>query len=119
MNFLTPLWEPDMVLLDLHLPDTGGDEVLFALGADERTSHILVVVPSADATKMMREPLLAMGARVPDEADRREAAAGDVRPSATRSPSATDGLSWSPWRFHSRTSRTRSRRSTSRSRAWE
>jgi len=54
---------PDMVLLDLHLPDIGGEQVLARLAADERTARIPVVVLSADATKAMREPLLTAGAR--------------------------------------------------------
>ena len=54
---------PDLVLLDLHLPDIGGTAVLAGLRADERTASIPVVVLSADATKQMREPLLAAGAQ--------------------------------------------------------
>jgi PAS domain S-box-containing protein len=54
---------PDLILLDLHLPDIGGEEVLAGLAADERTADIPVVVLSADATKALREPLLAAGAR--------------------------------------------------------
>jgi signal transduction histidine kinase/AmiR/NasT family two-component response regulator len=54
---------PDLVLLDLHLPDIDGDTVLAALAADERTAGVPVVVLSADATKAMRAPLLAAGAR--------------------------------------------------------
>jgi CheY-like chemotaxis protein len=53
---------PDLVLLDLHLPDIGGDRVLARLKADERTAHIPVVILSADATRSMRAPLLAGGA---------------------------------------------------------
>jgi signal transduction histidine kinase/ActR/RegA family two-component response regulator len=41
---------PDLILLDLHLPDVGGEEVLRQLQADDRTSGIPVVVLSADAT---------------------------------------------------------------------
>ncbi|HWK90043.1 MAG TPA: ATP-binding protein, partial [Longimicrobium sp.] len=41
---------PDLVLLDLHLPDVQGDEVLRRLRADPRTAEIPVVVISADAT---------------------------------------------------------------------
>jgi CheY-like chemotaxis protein len=53
---------PDLVLLDLHLPDLGGELVLERLKDDERTAGIPVVVLSADATRSMREPLLAAGA---------------------------------------------------------
>jgi PAS domain S-box-containing protein len=54
---------PDLVLLDLHLPDIQGDEVLQQLQADSATSHIPVVMLSADATPNQIERLLAAGAR--------------------------------------------------------
>ena len=54
---------PDLVLLDLHLPDIGGDEVLARLRADERTKDIPVVVLSADATDRTPGPLLDAGAQ--------------------------------------------------------
>jgi CheY-like chemotaxis protein len=53
---------PDLILLDLHLPDLNGDEVLVQLRADEKTREIPVVILSADATKRQLEPLLAGGA---------------------------------------------------------
>jgi signal transduction histidine kinase/ActR/RegA family two-component response regulator len=53
---------PDLILLDLHLPDIPGEEVLRRLRADERTAHIPVVVISADATQSSIERLLASGA---------------------------------------------------------
>jgi CheY-like chemotaxis protein len=40
---------PDLVLLDLHLPDMSGEQVLFRLQADPVTCHIPVVIVSADA----------------------------------------------------------------------
>jgi PAS domain S-box-containing protein len=43
---------PDLVLLDLHLPDIAGEDVLRRLRADERTRSIPVVVLSADATPL-------------------------------------------------------------------
>jgi signal transduction histidine kinase/CheY-like chemotaxis protein len=52
---------PDLILLDLHLPDVPGEDVLERLKLDEATKGIPVVVLSADA-KRDREPLLAAGA---------------------------------------------------------
>jgi signal transduction histidine kinase len=54
---------PDLVLLDLHLPDIDGDEVLARLRADKRTRDIPVVVLSADATDHTPGPLLDAGAQ--------------------------------------------------------
>jgi signal transduction histidine kinase/CheY-like chemotaxis protein len=54
---------PDLVLLDLHLPDIGGDEVIARLRGDERTKDIPVVVLSADATDLTPGPLLEAGAQ--------------------------------------------------------
>lgn len=53
---------PDMILLDLHLPDLDGAQVLTLLRADEGTRSIPVVVLSADATTARRQQLLASGA---------------------------------------------------------
>jgi CheY-like chemotaxis protein len=50
-------------LLDLHLPDMRGDEVLRGLKDDPATREIPVVVVSADATRGKEERLLATGAR--------------------------------------------------------
>jgi signal transduction histidine kinase len=55
--------QPDLVLLDLHLPDLGGEEVLAQLRADSRTKDIPVVVLSADATARTPGPLLEAGAQ--------------------------------------------------------
>jgi CheY-like chemotaxis protein len=56
-------WLPNLVLLDLNLPDMHGSELLEALRADKRTEHIPVVIVSADATATQIERLLAAGAR--------------------------------------------------------
>jgi PAS domain S-box-containing protein len=45
------LHQPDLILLDLHLPDMSGDEVLERLKTDEATSAIPVVIVSADANR--------------------------------------------------------------------
>ena len=54
---------PDLILLDLHLPDMDGGELLKLLQADPATATIPVVVVSADATPNQIEQLLAGGAR--------------------------------------------------------
>jgi CheY-like chemotaxis protein len=54
---------PDLVLLDLHLPDMPGWQVLAQLKADQITRHIPVVVISADATSPQIKRLLSAGAR--------------------------------------------------------
>jgi len=55
--------QPDLILLDLHLPDMAGEEVLRHLLADPRTKRIPVIVISADATPGQIRNLLATGAR--------------------------------------------------------
>ena len=54
---------PDLILLDLHLPDIPGDEVLRRLQEGPCTRQIPVVMVSADATPGQIERLLAAGAR--------------------------------------------------------
>jgi len=53
---------PDLILLDLHLPDISGTEVLRQVREDPRTNEIPVVVISADATPGQIERLLTDGA---------------------------------------------------------
>jgi PAS domain S-box-containing protein len=53
---------PDLIFLDLHLPDTSGEEVLRRLWADTRTRDIPVAVLSADATLSQSRRLMAAGA---------------------------------------------------------
>ena len=53
---------PDVILLDLHLPDINGDEILRRLRADPNTRNIPVVMISADATPGQTERLLRAGA---------------------------------------------------------
>jgi PAS domain S-box-containing protein len=54
---------PDVILLDLHLPDMGGEEVLRLLWTDRDLRNIPVVVLSADATSSQQRRLLTSGAR--------------------------------------------------------
>jgi CheY-like chemotaxis protein len=54
---------PEVVLLDLHLPDLDGEEVLRRLKADARTTTVPVVVISADVNPDHIERVLAAGAR--------------------------------------------------------
>jgi len=54
---------PDLILLDLHLPDMPGDKVLAALQAGETTRHIPTIILSADATPGQLKRLLDAGAR--------------------------------------------------------
>ena len=54
---------PDLILLDLHLPDMPGWQVLAQLKADQLTRDIPVVVISADATSPQIKRLLSAGAR--------------------------------------------------------
>jgi PAS domain S-box-containing protein len=52
---------PDLVLLDLHLPDLDGEEVLARLRGDPATSDIPVIIVSADATPSRVSSLLEQG----------------------------------------------------------
>jgi CheY-like chemotaxis protein len=54
---------PDLILLDLNLPDIHGSEVLRLLQEEEQTRNIPVVVISADAMPKTIELLLKKGAR--------------------------------------------------------
>ena len=49
---------PDLILLDLHLPDTTGERVLHDLRADEGTRDTPVVMVSADAAAVRRNQQL-------------------------------------------------------------
>ena len=53
---------PDIILLDLHLPDLQGDHVLRELKAEPITAAIPVVVLSADASQGVVRRLLSVGA---------------------------------------------------------
>ena len=55
--------KPDLVLLDLHLPDIQGQEVLTNLRGNESTAQIPVVIISADATPRQMQRLKEAGAQ--------------------------------------------------------
>ena len=55
--------QPDLVLLDLHLPDMPGEEVLHHLRAHPRTADVPVVILTADARPSLVTRLLEQGAR--------------------------------------------------------
>jgi CheY-like chemotaxis protein len=56
-------YRPDLILLDLNLPDLHGSKVLNLLLAEEKTKNIPVVVISADAMPQQLERLLNGGAK--------------------------------------------------------
>jgi len=53
---------PQVILLDLHLPDMPGEEVLRRVWSNPETRPLPVAVLSADATPAQRQRLLASGA---------------------------------------------------------
>jgi CheY-like chemotaxis protein len=53
---------PDLIFLDLHLPDMPGEEILRQLWTHQSTREIPVVVLSADATVSQSRRLIASGA---------------------------------------------------------
>ena len=55
--------EPHLIILDLHLPDLPGTDVLRRLLADPKTKAIPVIILSADATPGQISKLLEQGAR--------------------------------------------------------
>jgi PAS domain S-box-containing protein len=54
---------PDLIFVDLHLPDISGEEVLRELHADPDLKDTPVIIVSADATPGQLKRLLAAGAR--------------------------------------------------------
>ena len=58
---LTAEHRPDLVLMDIHLPDIDGVEALRRLRADERTASVPVLALTAQAMEGDRERFLAAG----------------------------------------------------------
>jgi CheY-like chemotaxis protein len=54
---------PDLILLDLNLPDIPGNVVLERLKSEEKTKNIPVIVISADAMPKQLDKLLNAGAK--------------------------------------------------------
>ncbi|MDE3031843.1 MAG: response regulator, partial [Acidobacteriota bacterium] len=54
---------PQLILLDIHLPDVSGHDLLKRLRADPRTATIPVVIVSADATAGQLRRLMSAGAQ--------------------------------------------------------
>ena len=59
--------QPDLVLLDLHLPDLPGEEVLRRLQSNPKTAEIPVVILSADARPGQVDHLLDQGTGLLDQ----------------------------------------------------
>ncbi len=83
---------PDLILLDLHLPDIPGEQVLAAVRGDEQLAGTPVIIVSADASPVQAKRLLAAGANgyltKPFDIDQLLAA---VRTRGTAAPSAEAG----------------------------
>ncbi len=56
------LLRPDLVLLDLNLPDMHGSEILQTLKENKQNRHIPVIIVSADAMPLQREKMIQAGA---------------------------------------------------------
>ncbi|MHB8330149.1 MAG: hybrid sensor histidine kinase/response regulator, partial [Acidimicrobiales bacterium] len=52
---------PDLILLDLHLPDMAGDELLYRIKSIPELAHTRIVVVSADATPSRIRRMLDLG----------------------------------------------------------
>lgn len=59
---MTKVHKPELILLDLHLPDMHGEKVLEQLRAITETKDIPVIIMSADATKGQVDHMLSVGA---------------------------------------------------------
>jgi CheY-like chemotaxis protein len=83
---------PDLILLDLHLPDMSGEQVLAAVRGDEELAGTPVIIVSADASAVQAKRLIAAGAdgylTKPFDIDQLLAA---VRTRGTPPPAVEDG----------------------------
>lgn len=61
---MAEMHQPDLILLDLDLPDIPGLEVLRVLRERKATKEIRVIVMSADASQSKREQVLSLGANM-------------------------------------------------------
>ena len=61
---LTRKHHPDLLLVDLNLPDMSGEEVLRRVHEEPKTYNVPVVIISADASPVQAERLLAAGAQL-------------------------------------------------------
>ncbi len=59
---IAQLHHPDLIILDAHLPDMKGEDVLLELKRSEETKDIPVVILTADATRTSHEALVKAGA---------------------------------------------------------
>ena len=80
--------QPDVILLDLQLPDLAGETELCPLKADECAQRVLVIVLRADMTARLSAQLLELGSiqclRKPDAAPNFCSPTKPLRPSAKR-----------------------------------
>jgi signal transduction histidine kinase/HPt (histidine-containing phosphotransfer) domain-containing protein/ActR/RegA family two-component response regulator len=83
---------PDLILLDLHLPDMPGEQVLAAVRGDEELAGTPVIIVSADASPVQAKRLRAAGANgyltKPFDIDQLLAA---VRTRGTAAPQPSEG----------------------------
>ena len=56
-------YKPDLILLDLDLPDIHGSEVMKLLKAEPKTTNLPVIILSADAMSKQIKQLIKMGAK--------------------------------------------------------
>ncbi len=59
---LIDTWEPDLVLLDLVMPEVSGRDVIRALKKNPRHSGIKIIVITASALEMEKDEILELGA---------------------------------------------------------